>query len=210
MAPTRITLIRHSQAHSNLNGGQEFLPDPPLTTEGERQCEELHSALLRANIGADMVLISPLLRTLQTAAGALGYCSSASTLLEVSNVKIYPELQETGNVPSDTPRDPDANLDILSEWCPSAKTHFDAWDWSDTMRKCSDWRNNKNLFAYSEVANQERARLVLRRLANMEGHVVVVSHGAFIRYLLGVVVKTEDEWQKGYYYNNCEARSYNL
>lgn len=206
MAPSKVILIRHGQAESNLHGGQPNLPDPPLTPAGEAQCAYLATTLSALPYGFNLVLTSPLLRTLQTT--LFGPIAAKPT----PSVKVLPELQETGNVPSDTPRKAVLNLERLQEQTRDIKV--EDWDWTDTVSERrpdrENWLHNRGLFEYSTNKNMERAKFVRQLLYKFDGVIVIVAHGAFIRYLLGQTVSIEDEWQKGYYYNNCEARAYRL
>lgn len=199
MAPARVILIRHAQAESNLNGGQSHLPDPDITLTGERQCSYLKTSM--GGIAADTTLVSPLLRTLQTM--VLGVPNRGA-------VRVVPQLQETGNVPSDTPRPLESNRDRLLDRF--ADIDLKSWDWSMTSsdRHGHAWRTKRGEYAYEEATLKNRAQWVRQYLKTLDGTIIVVSHGAFIRYLLNLGVDVEQETSPGYYFNNCEARAYKL
>jgi hypothetical protein len=73
MPPTLI-LIRHAQALHNV--ASDFsLHDPPLSELGERQCAELQESLKKEDIAnkVELIVVSPMRRTLQTAMLGLGW-----------------------------------------------------------------------------------------------------------------------------------------
>lgn len=177
-----IILIRHGQAESNLLGGQLWLRDPSLTPLGRQQCEQLVEAL--AGLDVDHILVSPLLRALQT-------CDIVNT--RNCSVTVMPELQETSANPSDTP-DPDNQL------------VYDKYAWSVDG---SSWYSKTDLYAADYQRLVERAGIVRTKIAGLTGTIVVVTHGAFIRILLGKTPNMAESKMPGYYYNNCEARRYN-
>ena len=195
---TRVILIRHGQALSNLDGGQVWIPDAALTDRGKQQCQSLQQKL--ADIKPDHILVSPLLRTLQTCKLAL------AGHLDVRKALIYPMLQETSHFPSDTPVPYPRNQSMLEDALPGS---IDAFDWS-LLSSSDDWYSNDGIYLSSVSTLVERARLVLEHISTLSGIVVVVSHGAFIRYLLGLLPDLTNARKPGYYYNNCEARSYEL
>jgi len=72
MAPSRILLIRHGESEDNAHPEYKHqLPDPFLTTpEGEDQASAWQGVI--EDYEADLVLISPLKRTVQTASLVFG------------------------------------------------------------------------------------------------------------------------------------------
>jgi len=73
MPPTLI-LIRHAQALHNV-AKDWSIHDPPLSTLGEQQCAELQEYLKKEEImtKVDLIVVSPMRRTLQTAKLGLGW-----------------------------------------------------------------------------------------------------------------------------------------
>lgn len=61
-----ILLLRHGESVNNTLPEHAHIPDPPLTARGRAQAERLAAAL--APLRPDVVICSPLLRSLQTAA----------------------------------------------------------------------------------------------------------------------------------------------
>ncbi|KAG7144174.1 phosphatase SPAC5H10.03 like protein [Verticillium longisporum] len=66
--PNTIVLIRHAQALHNVDKNYT-IPDPPLSTLGLAQCQELRSSLLETfgDVQDAAIIASPMIRTMQTA-----------------------------------------------------------------------------------------------------------------------------------------------
>ncbi|MGB1605742.1 MAG: phosphoglycerate mutase family protein [Promethearchaeia archaeon] len=74
-----VFIVRHAQGQHNVSPRFEF--DPPLTEDGHKQvsqpvprhsfvCEQVKSrAKIATKLSVDLVVVSPLRRTLQTASG---------------------------------------------------------------------------------------------------------------------------------------------
>ncbi|ORY82098.1 histidine phosphatase superfamily [Protomyces lactucae-debilis] len=205
--------------------------------------------------------ISNLLRTLQTATVALGPSATltyepelqarpaeaeAAGLMNTTaqngmyesslmgDAKVMPELQETGNWPSDIPETTACNKRRIAAFVrnetnapivfnDASQACVDAMDWSRSDAAVADgteeeWLAKRGLFSFDRIRLHERAHIVRQHLAALasaedaiDGEAIaVVSHGAFIRYLLGLDPLPEAERVGGYYYNNCAAREYEL
>lgn len=61
--PERVLLLRHGQSEANATG--DDVPDAPLTESGKLQAQSWRGKI--GDLGADVVLISPLRRAVQTA-----------------------------------------------------------------------------------------------------------------------------------------------
>ncbi|KAL7623553.1 hypothetical protein AAE478_007236 [Parahypoxylon ruwenzoriense] len=73
MPPTLI-LIRHAQAQHNVS--RDFsIPDPDLTEEGHKQCEDLRKSLIENPLAqqAELIIVSPLRRVVQTALSSVDW-----------------------------------------------------------------------------------------------------------------------------------------
>eukprot|EP01064_Diplonema_japonicum_P023618 TRINITY_DN34034_c0_g1_i1.p1 TRINITY_DN34034_c0_g1~~TRINITY_DN34034_c0_g1_i1.p1 ORF type:complete len:198 (+),score=26.42 TRINITY_DN34034_c0_g1_i1:37-630(+) len=67
MGRKEIWLVRHAEGEHNVKDRKvKFSFDPPLTNEGWRQAWEMHERL-KGDGGVDLICVSPLRRTLQTA-----------------------------------------------------------------------------------------------------------------------------------------------
>lgn len=67
------------------------IPDPRLTAKGRLQCKELHSKTVDLQNTVDMIVTSPLRRTMETC--LIGF-ETAINRLGKENVVVLPELQE--------------------------------------------------------------------------------------------------------------------
>ena len=69
-----VLLMRHGESQANAT--REDLPDPELTTRGAAQADAWRQRAARWDL--ETVLVSPLLRCVQTAARAFGACEGAA------------------------------------------------------------------------------------------------------------------------------------
>ncbi|CAN8106498.1 unnamed protein product [Discula destructiva] len=170
-----ITLLRHGHAWNNMIAGFPCR-DPILTERGFRQASEV---LLSHT--PDLIVVSPLTRTLQTAITAFDLDRRVPTI----PVQVWPDLRECGDRPFNMCRP----RDQLAERYP----HFD-------FNECKE----HGVYDQSH-SGRTRAKRVRRRLMALsrEGgyrHIVVVSHSGFIRRLNGGL--------RGY--KNCECWTYRV
>ena len=99
MAPSsRLILTRHAQAEHNVTWDGS-IHDPPLTALGKKQAGSLAAKLHGLQEEVDLVVTSPLLRTLQTTRLAW---APAVKRLGIGNVVCLPEAQECMDNPCDT------------------------------------------------------------------------------------------------------------
>ncbi|PRP88305.1 hypothetical protein PROFUN_03414 [Planoprotostelium fungivorum] len=155
--PQRVFLTRHAQAEHNVSSNWS-LHDPPLTQLGEQQAKTLYERYpeLCEEGGVDLIISSPLRRTLQTT--ILAYGKTGAPVL------IMPELQETQNKPCDTGSDVD---------------EFPQFDFS---RVPADWNSKKGFWADDEESLLRRAaKLVSER---PEKRIAIVTHGGFLGRLV--------------------------
>ncbi|KAK8110166.1 uncharacterized protein PG998_006623 [Apiospora kogelbergensis] len=100
MAPnSRIILTRHAQAEHNVDLDYSIL-DAPLTPLGKKQAESLARLVPALQAEADLVVSSPLRRTLQTT--ALGWAPAVERLGGLKRVLCLPQAQECNALPCDT------------------------------------------------------------------------------------------------------------
>ncbi|KAI5778396.1 histidine phosphatase superfamily [Geopyxis carbonaria] len=188
MAPKLITLVRHGQAHHNVDE-KYHLRDPLLTPLGESQCRSLHTRF-PSSPPIDLIATSPLKRTLQTSLLGFSDALAAGTPLIA-----LAELQETANLPCDT-GSPAAELAAIPEFA-----HIDFSGLPE------DWTSKAGRWSAEPDALKKRATWVRRWLLEREeAHVVCVLHGGFLHHL------TED-WTghgvlPGTGWSNTEFRTY--
>lgn len=82
--PPTLVLIRHAQALHNV-ASDYSLHDPVLSELGERQCADLAESLKKEKIAneVELVVVSPMRRTLQTAQLGLGWLMERGVKVEV-------------------------------------------------------------------------------------------------------------------------------
>ncbi|KAK7959584.1 phosphoglycerate mutase [Apiospora aurea] len=187
MAPTLI-LIRHAEALHNLTKDYQ-IHDPELTENGHAQVQELRVNLMNHPVAqnAGLIVTSPMIRTMQTAMGALDW------LIE-KGVKIEADAgwQENSAKPCDTgmpgaavalaPKFPKVDFSTLDPVYPAKRTPA-----------------GSHYFA-TRGAILNRGQASLRRLRDRpEKVIIVVSHSGFLR--LGVT---------GCFYLNADYRIFDF
>ncbi|KAK7732513.1 hypothetical protein SLS53_008398 [Cytospora paraplurivora] len=174
-----ITLLRHGHAWNNMISGFPCR-DPILTERGQAQ-----AASVRLSRPPDLIVVSPLTRTLETAIIAFGHLFRNPNAPNAVPVQIWPDLRECGDRPYNQGRTR-AQL----------QARYPFLDFSE----CSPSGVYDN---YNERRGYRRARRVRRRLMEMSrtySHIVVVSHQGFIHRLNGGSAR----------YRNCECWSYRV
>lgn len=193
MAPV-ITIIRHAEGLHNLYLDYSII-DPKLTDTGLRQCSFVCKDFPR-HAQVTHILASPLLRTVQTAY----YCFTPAI---DRGVKIT-AMQEVTEKDADGCNRGQAPEQIIT----SARSTFgsDVLDEQSFRSLPPNWFEKSGLYADTPSTLRQRAlvaRQAIQRLASTAGddaHIVVVSHGQFLRYLVG----------SGPGWGNAEWRSYTI
>ncbi|EXV01061.1 histidine phosphatase superfamily (branch 2) [Metarhizium robertsii] len=166
--PPKIVLIRHAQGYHNVDNN---LPDPQLTPLGESQCLALRDSLRRrfdALPAQDTaVVVSPMVRTMQTAVLALDWLAAKGVVFEASA-----DWQENSSDPCDV-------------GTPLARLQ-PAWPQISFARLDPVWPDKTSAaatrYAHARSAVVERGRLCLEDLYRRPEKVVfVVSHSGFLR-----------------------------
>ncbi|KUI66290.1 hypothetical protein VM1G_02203 [Cytospora mali] len=174
-----ITLLRHGHAWNNMISGFPCR-DPILTERGRSQ-----AAAVRLSRPPDLIVVSPLTRTLETAIIAFGHLFRDPNGPNSIPVQVWPDLRECGDRPFNQSRTR-AQLEA----------RYPFLDFSECSRS--------GLYGdYNERRGHRRARRVRRRLMELSrtyGHIVVVSHQGFIHRLNGGSGR----------YRNCECWSYRV
>jgi len=166
MAPT-IILIRHAEAIHNITKNYTT-HDPPLTDHGiTTQCDALSQALQNHPLASkiDLIVTSPLTRTLQTTQSALSFLISRG-------VPVIPlaELQETTTNPIDCGRP-------LAELTPDFPSPPFNWTHMSPL-----FPSKTGPFAFSPPSLLSRGAATRAWLrARPEQVIAVVSHAGFMR-----------------------------
>ncbi len=159
----RIYLIRHGESEANHKGIKQDAEDP-LSSRGREQARFLAHRVERLPI--DVMIASPYARTRQT----------AEIILERLKAPIEwrDDIIEKGT-PSEIIGLPYEDSKVTEVLRLTLENH-----------KNPDWRYSDEE-SYNEF--RARARSLLRHLeSRTEGHILVVSHGAYIRMLLALLI----------------------
>ncbi|KAI0539514.1 histidine phosphatase superfamily [Xylaria digitata] len=188
MAPdSRIIIIRHAQAEHNVFYDYS-IPDAPLTALGKRQAAALSLRVSTLQQEADLIISSPLRRTLQTT--RLGWAPAIERLGGIGKVICLPELQECANHPCDT----GSSREELE-----ADSEFADFDFELLTPR---WNSKEGFWSPDEVALMNRAKAVRQFLRSRpEKTIVVVSHGGIIRRITATAAG-----QSAQLWYNAEAR----
>ncbi|KAJ3734671.1 histidine phosphatase superfamily [Lentinula guzmanii] len=178
-----IHLTRHAQAEHNVDEDYS-IPDPPLTPLGRRQSEELYAQTAELQQSADLLVTSPLKRTLQTT--IIGYRGIRARLESQNPAKpiiVLSRLQEVNDFPCDT----GSSRDELKQNDEFRGIDFESLedDWNSKQGEwCMITHAPKRDFAPRSVAVRARARWVRRWLRDRpEQNIVVVAHGDILRQI---------------------------
>lgn len=208
---------------------RHHLCDPPLTPLGHEQCGQLRGAF-PDNDKVSLVLASPLKRTIQTAS----YCFGAALARPDVPFLLVPLAQEVAANPCDTGFPADELRGAVPELVKEGEVPFDLGKidfgmveqgWNSKVRfflstpifmlyeegellicSISD-ATQSGIYTPSFPAVERRAALLRAWLrARPEENVVLVTHGAFLHYLM-------EDWsdydpKKGTGFCNCEVRRY--
>jgi broad specificity phosphatase PhoE len=227
-----IHVVRHGQGFHNVAGELDYdkymsweFEDADLTPLGWQQAEALHQHLEKTHIRerVELVVVSPLTRTLQTAAGVFGTPGSLQNGQEATDSPLM--VSGVGNPRHEAISSVGAPLFIANEWCREMygshpcdkrreisyyKTRFPAIDFSEVETEKDTWWNADIRETADHV--QSRAKVFIKWLLDRkESQIAVVSHSTFIFNMLQLfgedcsdVVKNELHQ----YFRNCEMRSF--
>ncbi|EXJ63196.1 hypothetical protein A1O7_03643 [Cladophialophora yegresii CBS 114405] len=168
MAPT-LVLIRHAEALHNKTNDPSIL-DPELSSLGIQQCEALRNELKEKfpkPVDVELIVVSPMRRTLQTASIALDWLISGGVEVEVDAdwQEIYDKPCDTGSPLSDL------------------EAEFPAFDFSivDPVYPNKSSPEGRR-YAHNRSAVLARAQTALGKLyGRPEKLIIVVSHSSFMR-----------------------------
>jgi len=169
MAPTsRIILTRHAQAEHNVDLDYS-IPDAPLTPLGEKQAATIPHFTEQLQKEVDLIVSSPLKRTLMTT--KLGW-GPAVERLGIKKVVCIPQAQECNSHPCDTGSSAEELVAV------PAYAEF------DYSRLTPDWTSKQGFWASDPDSLSKRAQWVRQFLRERpEKDIVLVAHGDVLRYI---------------------------
>ena len=160
-----VVLIRHGEGEHNVNKDYT-LKDPVLTEKGRAQATKMREADIPGKLDTQLVVVSPLRRTLQTALYAFGE--------SYPKVKFYcnPLLQEIGECASDI----GSERLLLKEWFGEEPYSFDELE--------DDWYEKKDIYLGKRVPERV-SRFVSWLRQREERSIIVVSHYGILEMMVG-------------------------
>ncbi|KAJ5443912.1 phosphoglycerate mutase family protein-like protein [Penicillium daleae] len=188
--PPILYVIRHAQGEHNVNDSHH-LRDALLTEIGKAQCRELQEKFSFLQ-DIEVILSSPLRRTIQTAA----YTFAPELEKRQIPIVLVPKAQEISSLACDIGHDAEVTISEAPKLIANAAPLWDASNLDTTL---------KGIYASTLPAVHQRAAEMRNWIYNRpEKHIALVTHGGFLHYF------TED-WTgyvkgKGTGYLNCEYR----
>lgn len=155
------------QAFHNITVDNHYMLDPLLTPHGEEQCRQF-SQSFPYNDSISLIAVSPLRRTIYTALLSL---HSPINDRKVPVIAL-PELQEIGDLASDTGSD----LDVLRKEIADKPVDLSLVE--------KGWEIKEGRWAPTAGAIEKRAREARQWLrARPEKEIALVAHGGLLHYL---------------------------
>jgi len=154
----QICIIRHGEAIHNVQRGYPF-PDPPLTERGYQE-----ALTITVNFRPDLIVVSPMRRTIETAFTAFPATVDANGALPI---EVWPDLREA----HDAVCNHGSPVAVLQKEYP----HLD-------FSECNaEWTYEK----HSHAGAEKRAERVRRRLREHPAQkIVLLTHRGFIAHLV--------------------------
>ncbi|TGO52773.1 hypothetical protein BCON_0135g00220 [Botryotinia convoluta] len=222
---TFIHLVRHGEAYHNLghfngkiNLNSYDIQDPYLTCKGIEQAKSTREQMTKRCPVPNLVLTSPLIRTLETTLHIFPFAKDSS-IYPQPQIVAYDDLRESGaylcNV-RQTTTDLANNYDhkgvdftALSPVIPPMKSVIRTKQRAEIVRKqilviSKLIRKGGGLWkgVYIQGTGQN---IGPRMQIKQDVHIVVVSHGSFMEYLLPLSHTIQPVWQR---FRPAEMRTY--
>ncbi|TGJ84953.1 hypothetical protein E0Z10_g3852 [Xylaria hypoxylon] len=185
--PVTFHFIRHAESTHNVSMDLNE-HDPVLTQTGHKQCRELAAEIRGLGHEFDLVLCSPMKRTIQTALAIF------PKYLRSDKIMLHSDFQEGGTYGADTGSPPEELKTLfgtkkLDYW-------FVAPDWTD---KRLGTRYHVSVASKRGQAARLFLKLVARMYRDTDAHIAVVSHGFFLANLI---------FPKSGSFGNADRRTY--
>ncbi|KAJ5598529.1 hypothetical protein N7537_008613 [Penicillium hordei] len=182
---SEVHLVRHAESTHNVSKDFSQL-DPGLTLLGFEQATRLTQTFSHApQVG--IILTSPLQRAIQTTLAAFQHVldkryfdqDSGHGIENGATLILDPDLQERSALPCDT-----------GSTSPALEKAFPGLGVKDLPE---GWQVKEGIYAPEDEAVKERAKRVRSRVAELSDqlkderrkHIVVVTHGVFMKFLSG-------------------------
>ena len=169
-----VHIIRHGQSLHNLEHGYPHR-DPPLTDAGLNAAKHI-----RVSAIPDLILISPMTRTIQTALNAFPSILSSTPIQ--AEVQIWPDLREA--------HDANCNKGV-------SRTEMLAKFPQFNFAECPEEWDHPPHSIEDATARAEVVRRRLKELSKQYANIGLVTHWGFIAFLV-----------EGDRFDVCESRSY--
>ncbi|KAJ4301098.1 hypothetical protein N0V90_003188 [Kalmusia sp. IMI 367209] len=171
-----VQIIRHGEALHNV---ERWYPhrDPPLTEAGHDASQQIKLATT-----PDIILISPMTRTIQTALQIFPFLQQNDPF--PIPVEIWPDLREA--------HDAECNKGLSRDELCKKYPQFD-------FASCTEEWNYPPHTIERATSRAERVRKRLKELSGTHPNLAIVTHRGFIAFLV-----------KGRRFNTCEARLYSF
>ncbi|KAM0182895.1 hypothetical protein ACHAPC_006725 [Botrytis cinerea] len=222
---TFIHLVRHGEAYHNLgrinkkiNPKSYDIQDPYLTHKGIEQAKSTRQQMTKRCPVPNLVLTSPLIRTLETSLHIFPFANDVS-IYPQPQIVAYDELRENGtylcNVRQKTfdltnnYEHKGVDFTALSPVVPPMKCVLRGKQRAEIVRKqilVISKLIRKGGGLWKGVYIQGAGRDIVPHLqVEQDIHIVVVSHGSFMEYLLPLSHTIQPGWQK---FKPAEMRTY--
>lgn len=196
-----IHFVRHAEGHHNVAGKADYrgylredLVDAEITPLGIQQCEELRDKVQEKLKSVELLIVSPMNRTIQTALYSFPHLKDSIPWIAIEHIR-----EQTGRHPCDrrTPiRDQRQRYSFIN------------YDHIESDDDIIYHRYDPNREPAEDVV--ERAKIFLDWLRNREEkEIVVVTHSAFLRHLFRHLLSVEN-MDDSIEFENCELRTFVL
>ena len=130
----KINLIRHAEGYHNLSAKDWQIVSPSLTPRGISQCKKLKDKI--KNIEFDLIIVSPLLRTLQTAEEIFDISNKFISTELIREAVVNPcDFRESKN--ESKSKFPYINFDLINDDCNFNKNESN----EDVIKRCNSFYN---------------------------------------------------------------------
>lgn len=195
-----IHFVRHAEGHHNVAGRKdpvfgylrEDLEDPTLTNHGIQQCKDLGKVSVDIVKNAQLVVVSPMNRTMETASHCFPQLVGKVPWVAMENVR-----EQTGLHPCDRRKDITVH-----------KETFHHIDFSNIVND-KDPLYSKYRFREPNADIAVRARHFMRWLKERpETELIVVSHHHYLQVMFHDIIRSAEPAKDDVDFKNCELRTF--